>query len=197
MSLSDMERPLYNRIPFSELGLDENKFYYVSFFNNGKLDTRPIKIKGVFSVHSTSAGSAYLRTEARWSYHFETEKEISKKLIDPKFWKRIFNDYGLVRKPITESWKIDFDEDWDSLDYYLIGENPDEAKLRLIMAGLDTPYSDDNGNLEIIKRELDYYNETQPDLVLKAMDFKIDKQYGNITDYSKHFLSIKDDIRNQ
>ncbi len=193
----DFDRPLYTRQDLDKLEIDIHKFYYIAFFNNGQLDTRPIKISAVFSVNSTTAGSRYLRTEAQWEYHFETEKSISKKLIDPIFWKKMFKDYGLIRKPITDKWKIDFKEDWDTIDFQLVGKTTDEAKLRLIMVGLNTPPSDDDSKLEIIHNELEYYNETNPDLVLKAMDYKLDTQQGNITDYSEHFLTIKDDIRNQ
>jgi hypothetical protein len=64
------------------------------------------------------------------------------------------------------------------------------------MAGLKTPYPYDNGRLEIVEKELGYYKDTNPDLVLKAMDYRIDEQYGNITNYAKYFHRFKDDIRN-
>lgn len=195
MAMFDFDRPLYTRQDLKNFDIDSNKFYYISFFNKGKLDTRPIKIKAIFTVHSNSAGSRYLRTEAEWTYHFETEKTIFKKIIDPSFLGRLFKKPQIIRKPITEKWKIDFTKDWDTLDFYLIGKTPDEAKLRLIMAVLNTPHTD-NRRMEIIQKELETFNETNPDLVLKAMDYHMDTQYGNITDYSKHFLSIEDDIRN-
>jgi len=197
MAMFDFDRPLYTRQDMNKLGIDKDKFYYVSFFNAGKLDTRPIKISAVFTVSSNQAGSAYLRTEAQWVYHFETEKSISKRLIDPNFWGRMFDKYKIIRKPITEKWKIEFTEDWDTLNYYLIGETPDEAKLRLIMTGLNTHHPDNNDRIKILQKEFENFNETNPDLVIKAMDYRLDNQYGNIPDYSKHFLTIKDDIRNK
>jgi len=194
--LFDFGRPLYTKQDCKKYDIDKTKFYYIAFFNNGLLDTRPIKIDNIFSVNSTQAGSKYIRTDVTWSYHFETEKIIYKKVLDKRFWKKLLRRYNLVEVPITDKWKIDYDEDWDMLDFYLIGKTPDEAKLRLIMAGLKTPHPDNNGRLEIVKKELEIFKETHPDLVMKAMDYRIDTQYGNITNYSKFFLNIKDDIRN-
>lgn len=196
MSMFDFDRPLYTRQLFDDMGIDKDRYYHIAFFNKGKLDTRPIKITGIFTVRSTSAGSRYIRTDATWEYHFETEKPAAKKLIDPVFWDRLFNKYGIVEKKITDKWKIEYKEDWDMLDFYLIGKTEDEAKLKLIMAGLNTPHNDKNGRMEIIHKEYEIMTETDPELIIKAMDWKMDEQRGNITDYSDEFLNIAGDIRN-
>jgi hypothetical protein len=195
MAMIDLDAPLMTKQNLQQLGIDRDKYYYIAFFNGDRLDTRPIKITDIYSVNSSSAGSRYLRTEAQFDYHFETEKTITKKIIDPRFWVRLFKKPAIVDEKITEKWKISFTKEWDSIDFYLIGETPDKAKLRLIMAALKTPYPSPEKS-KVIDKEMNYYQEHHPDLVMKAMDFRIDTQYGDITDYGDKFLSIEGDLRN-
>ena len=196
MAMIDPFGPLKYKQDFKSLGIDGDKFYFIAFFNGDKLDTRPIKLTSVFGVHSSNVGSVYLRTEAEFEYHFETEKTIVKKIVDPSFWLRLFG-FGtkLTSQKITEKWKINFKEEWDTIDYYLVAETPDLAKLKLIMAAQKTPYPSDE-KLEVINKEMEYYQEYQPDLLLKAMAFEISGQYGDITDYGDKFLNIEGDLRN-
>lgn len=195
MSMIDPFAPLRYRQDFNKLGLDYNKFYYIAFFKGFELDTRPIKIKDVFVVHSSSAGSKYLRTEAYTEYHFETEKTVMKKIIDPRWWVRLFSKPSLIEEKITDKWKINFDEEWNTIDLDLIADTPELAKLKLIMIAQQTPYPSEH-KITIINKEMEYYQEYHPDLVLKAMGFSFDTQYGDITDYGKMFLNIKGDLRN-
>ena len=196
MSMFEPLSPIRYKKDLLDLGIEKNKFYYISFFKGDDLDTRPIKITNVYDIYSCSPESKYLRTEAYFEYHFETEKTVIKKIVDKKFWFNIFGfNNKLVSKTITESWFIDFKEDWDSIDYYLVGDTPNLAKLRLIMAALKTPQPKEE-KLEIINKAMDYYQEHHPDLVMKAMGFEIGEQFGDIADYSDKFLKIVGDLRN-
>lgn len=78
------------RKDFVDVGIDPNKFYFVAFFNGDNLDTRPIKLTSVFDVHSSKTGSIYLRTEAAFEYHFETEKKTYKEDSRPKVLDKYF-----------------------------------------------------------------------------------------------------------
>lgn len=196
MAYIDPFEPLKRVQDFKDYDVDRDKYYYIAFFNNGKLDTRPLKITKIYTVNSSSADSKYLRTEAEWEYHFETEKSVPKKVFDTRWWAKMLNiNTHIVEQKVTEKWKIEYDKEWDTIDFYLIGETPHNAKLRLIMAALKTPYPKGEKS-EIINKEMEYYQENHPDLVMKAMDFRIDEQYGDITDYSDKFLKIDGDLRN-
>jgi len=190
----DLDAPLKNRVLLEDANIDKNKFYYVAFVYKNKIETRPIKITDIFRIYSSN-GSGYLRTEAYFEYHFETEKTKLKKVFDARFWRKLFGKYELVPTKITERWKIDFDKEWDSLNFELIGESSDIAKLKLIMSALKSPYPDKN-ELFVIEQELDYFKEYHPELVMKAMDWEMPSQFGGILNCSDRFINIKGDLRN-
>lgn len=190
MSMIDLYAPSMIKCELSEFGIDEKKFYYVAFINNGEINVRPIKISNIYKVYSSEG--RYLQTEITFIYYFETKKQFLKKIIDLKFWKNILFKHN---ENITEKWKITY-EKHNTINYEFIAETEDMAKLKLIMIGFKTPYISKEEKKDIISMELEYYNEYKPELVLKAMNFKIPTQYGDLQSYAYNFIDIKGDIRN-
>ena len=195
MAMGDPYSPIKTKVELSEMGINPDQDYYVSFFNGQKLDTRPIKITSIYKVYSQTYGTKYMRTEVNWEYHFETEKKITKKILDPSFWKRLFTKPKIVNEKITEKWKISYNRDWERIGFYLIGKDPHEAKLRLIMTMLETPFQP-NDKMRIIEKEFDFYKTHHPDLILKAMNYEIEYLYLEPEDHSSRFLNIEGDLRN-
>jgi len=123
------------------------------------------------------------------------KKVFYKKIVTTKFWKKIFGfSSKVVSGKITDSWKIVRTESWCTLDFYLIGKTPDEARLRLIMSAKKTyPTKED---IKIVDTLLDWYKINHPDMVMKAMNYRIDNQFSGLTNYSEYFVNIVGDLRN-
>jgi len=51
-------------------------------------------------------------------------------------------------------------------------------------------------DIKIVDTLLDWYKINHPDMVMKAMNYKIDKQFGGLTNYSEYFVNIAGDLRN-
>lgn len=191
MAMFDFDRPLYRRQNAIDLGIDIHKIYHIAFFNGKILDTRPLKIIDIYTV-----GEKVLRTEFSWDYYFEVEKTVAQKLVDKRLWKRFLGiGSEIIHTTITEKYKISGMDDMDMLDFDLIGETPEIAKMKLCMIVNITPHPSSD-KVDIINNTMDVFRETSPDLMIKAMDWKFSEQFGDITNCSRHFLSLKYDIRN-
>lgn len=192
MPMYDFDKPLYRRKDPSDLSIDIHKIYHIAFFNGAKLDTRPIKITAIFTV-----GEKNIRTEVNWEYYFEVEKTVSEKLLDKRLWKRLIGiDNEVIQKTITQGYSIRSQDDEDMFDFDLIGETPEIAKMKLCMIANITPHPT-SVKVEVINNAIEEFKDTAPDLMIKAMDWKFSDQFGDITNYGKHFLHLKDDIRNR
>lgn len=173
-----------------DIDIDITKIYHIAFFNGDRLDTRPIKLTRLFKMRNSD------EVVAHWTYFFESEKTFLGKLTDKRLWNKVFSrKEPIIKKRITEGFKVDFNEDIDMLKLELVGINSNNSKLKLCMYGSAAKEAS-NDKLQIINNELDYFREEEPDLLLKAMDWFFPAFDGDIIDYSDKFINIKDDIRN-
>lgn len=192
MAMFDFDRPSYIRQNPKDHDVYIDKIYHVAFFNGDKLDTRPIKIIDMFLV-----GDNIVRLEVNWEYYFEVEKTATTKLADKRLWKRFLGiSNEIIETKITEGYMVKSVDDNDMFNFDLIGATPEIAMIKPRMVAKKTPYPTQE-KIDIINNAIEEFQETSPDLLIKAMDWKLSDHFGDITNYASRFLVLEDDIRNR
>ena len=178
MSMIDLDSPNKYKLDIQkEYGLQKNEIYFVSFYHQGKLHTRPIEIIG-----------------RSWAVYNHNYSECIREETD---WKYIFKSKTLTNS--TEEREIKYIDDtgygFDSMRVSLIGRTEDEAKIRFILFNLEAPYLKEWEKV-FFKSELEAFRQLKPTLVKYVEGFKLYGGTGGILNLDEYFINNNKDVLN-